>query len=97
MGSESEVVLWPGLLVGEAVRRPAETEVSPPVGEVGWSQKAGVVPPRPDLPVDNWIAVLAYHSDTWAEPLLGSRSARDPRFMNPIGAPEPPGDLGKIV
>ena len=33
----------------------------------------------------------------WAEPLLGSRSMRDPGFMNPTGAPEPLGDSGRIV
>ena len=33
----------------------------------------------------------------WAEPLLESRSMRDPGFMNPTGAPEPPGDSGRIV
>jgi len=33
----------------------------------------------------------------FAEPLLGSRSARDLRFMNPTGAPEPLGDSGRIV
>ena len=33
----------------------------------------------------------------WAEPLLGSRSVRDPGFMNPTGAPEPLGYSGRIV
>ena len=31
------------------------------------------------------------------EPWHGTRSPRDPGFMNPIGAPEPPGDSGRIV
>ena len=45
-----------------------ETEASAPVGEMGWSRKVGVVPPRPGLPIGDWIALLAYHSDTWAGP-----------------------------
>ena len=51
VGSESEVVLWPDLPVGEAVRRRLETEVSAPIGEVGRSRQVGAVPPRLDLPV----------------------------------------------
>ena len=63
--SKSEVVLWPGLPVGEAVRRRLETEVSTPVGEVGWSWKTGAAPSRPDLLVGDWIVLLACYSDTW--------------------------------
>ena len=85
-----------------------ETEASAPVGEVGQSQKTGVVPPRPDLPINDWIALLAclfrYLGrpmscvlSAWDEPLLGSRSTRDLGFMNPTGAPEPPGDSGRII
>ena len=33
----------------------------------------------------------------WTELLLGSEPIRDPGFMNPIGALEPPGDSGRIV
>ena len=69
-------------------------ETGAPVREVGRSRKAGAVPPRPDLPVGDWIALLAYRSDTWASPrvvclsawaesLLGSRSTRDFGFKNP--------------
>ena len=59
-GSESEVVLGLGLPIGEAVRRRLESEVSAPVGEVGRSsRRAGVVPPRPDLPVGDWTALPA--------------------------------------
>ena len=87
------------------MKKPSEggldTGASAPVGEVGQSQKTGAVPPRPDLPVGDWIALLVCCLDawaglgvcalpTWAEPLLGSQSARDPGFMNPTGAPEPP-------
>ena len=68
MGSESEVVLWPGLPVEEVVRGGLKTEVSAPIGEVGRSQKKGAAPPRPDLLVDDWIALLAYCLDTWADP-----------------------------
>ena len=32
-----------------------------------------------------------------AEPWHGSRSPRDPGFMNPTGAPEQSGDSGRIV
>ena len=66
VGSESEVVLWPGLLVGEAVRRRPKTEVSVPVGEVGRSRETSATPPQPDLPVGDWIAFLACWLDTWA-------------------------------
>ena len=53
-----------------------ETKASAPVREVGRSRKAGVVPPWPDLPVGDWIATLAYHSDTWASPRVACLSAR---------------------
>ena len=49
----------PGLPVGETVQRRLETEVSAPVGQVGQSQKTGDAPPRPDLPVGDWNALLA--------------------------------------
>ena len=45
-----------------------ETEVSPPVGKVGRSWKTVVAPPRPDLPVGDWIVFLACCLDTWAGP-----------------------------
>ena len=34
---------------------------------------------------------------SWAEPWRRSRSPRDPGFMNPTGALEPPGDSGRII
>ena len=40
---------------------------------------------------------MEYMLFSWAEPGRGSWSSRDPRFMNPTGAPEPPGDLSRIV
>ena len=41
---------------------------SAPVGEVGRSQKTGATPPRPDLPVGDWTALLPCHSDIWVGP-----------------------------
>ena len=58
----------PGLSVGETVRRRLETEVSAPVREVGRSRQAGAVPPRPDLSVSDWTALLACCLDSWANP-----------------------------
>ena len=106
------------MVFGQAFRseRPSggepESKVRPSGRRGGPESEAGAVPPRPGLPVGDWIALLAYRLGTWAgprvarlvrnvvcwaEPLLGSRSMRDPGFMNPIGAPEPPGDSGRIV
>jgi len=65
---------WAPFFLDQAFRseRPSggwlETEASAPVGEVGQSWKAGAAPPRPGLPVDDWIALLARRSDTWAGP-----------------------------
>ena len=89
----SEVVLCQAFRSERPSGGGLETETGAPVGEVGWSRKVGAIPPRPDLPVGDWIALLAYHSNTWAgprvarlsawaEPLLGSQPPRDPGFMN---------------
>ena len=51
VGSESEVVLCQAFRSERPSGGGLETEVSPPVGKVGRSQKTGVAPPRPDLPV----------------------------------------------
>jgi len=65
----------------------------------------------PGLLVGDWIALLAYHwvfgpaqelrvicnVVCWVVLLLGSRSMRDPGFMNPTGAPKPPDDSSRIV
>ena len=63
----------------------------------GPESEAGAVPPRPGLLVGDWIVLLACHLGVWAGPrvarrsqccllrrafLLGSRSMRDPGFMN---------------
>ena len=66
VGSESEVVLCQAFRSERPSGGVLETEASAPVGEVGRSQKAGAVPPRPNLPVGDWIALLAYRLDTWA-------------------------------
>ena len=64
---------------------------------------------RADLPVDDRTVLPArrifrllgrpmnYMLFSWAEPGRGSRYPRDPGFMNPTGAPEPRGDLCRIV
>jgi len=88
----------PGLPVGEAVRRRAEDQ-SELSGRRGRPEsEAGAVPPRPGLSVGDldrpsglscrylgrpksYVSFVAFVS--WAEPLLGSWSMRDPGFMNP--------------
>ena len=55
--------------------------------------EASVIPLWPDLPVGDWTTLSAYHFRSlgrpmscvlpaWAEPWRGSRSPRDPGFMN---------------
>ena len=68
VGSESEVVLCQAFRSERPSGGRLETETGALVREVGQSRKAGAVPPWPDLPVDDWIALLAYCSDTWASP-----------------------------
>ena len=87
----------------------ARVEANAPVREVGRSsRREGVVPLRPDLPVGDWAALpacrfrllgrpMSYVLSARAEPWCGSRSPRDPGFMNLTGAPEPLGDSGRIV
>ena len=61
--SELEVVLWPGPSVGEGGDRCGSS------GRIGGPEsEVGAVPPRLGLPVGDWIALLAYRSDTWAVP-----------------------------
>ena len=38
--------------------------------------EAGTVPPRPGLPVGDWIALLAYRLGIWAGPGVARRSQR---------------------
>ena len=110
VGDESRV--WLGLPVGEAVQRWARDQSERSGRRGGLESEAVAVPPRPGLPVGDQIALLACRLGTWAGPrvcmlfatlsaglslLLGSRSMRDPGFMNPTRAPEPPGDSGRIV
>ena len=58
-GSKSEIVLWPGLSVGEAVRRRARDQSKRSGRRGGSESDTGVVPPRPDLPVGDWIVLRA--------------------------------------
>ena len=60
MGSESEVVLCPGLLVGEAVQRRAGDRSERSGQRGGPKLEAGAIPPRPGLPVGDWVILLAY-------------------------------------
>ena len=57
---------------------------------------------RPDCPPGPLcFRLLGWPMDymlfSWAEPWCGSWSLRGPGFMNLTGAPEPPGDLSRIV
>ena len=69
-GSESEVVLWLGLPVGEAVRRWAGDRSERSGQRGGPESEAGAIPPRPGLPVRDWISPLVYLLGTWAGPLV---------------------------
>ena len=60
--------VWPGLPVGEAVRRRAGDRSERSDRRGGPESKAGAIPPRPGLPVDDWIALLACRFDTSAGP-----------------------------
>ena len=51
MGSESVVVLWPGLPIGEAVRRWAGDRSERSGQRGGPKSEAGAIPPWPGLPV----------------------------------------------
>ena len=62
--------VWPGLPIGEAVRRRAEvgSERCSSSGRRGGSKsEAGVVPPQPGLPVGDWIALSACRLGFWAD------------------------------
>ena len=61
-------MLWPGLLVGEAVQRRAGDRSERSGQRGGPELETGVVPPRPGLLVGDWIALLAYRLGTWASP-----------------------------
>ena len=77
------MVFWPGLLVGEAVRRWASVGserwssfVRPSSRRGGPESEAGTVPPRPGLPVGDWIVLLAYRLGVWAGLRVARRSQR---------------------
>ena len=93
-GRSQKRCFWLGLSVEEAVWRQAGNRIECSGWRGGRSWKTGVVPPRPDLPVDDWTTLLdccfrylgwrmSCALSTWAEPLWGSRSTRDHGFMNP--------------
>jgi len=67
-GLESGVVLWPGVPVGEAVRRRAGARSECSGRSGGPESETDVVPPRPGLPVDDWIALLTCRLGIWAGP-----------------------------
>ena len=51
--------VWPGLLVGEAVRRRTRDQSKYSDWRGGPELEAGVVPPQSGLPVGDWIVLLA--------------------------------------
>ena len=105
-------VLGQAFPIGETARRRLVSEASAPVlRSERWAEEVNerVLVPlgrpsgrRPDCPSGPLCFRLLgrpmnYMLFSWAEPWCGSRSPRDPGFMNPIGAPEPSGDLSRIV
>ena len=60
--------VWPSLPIGEAIWRRARDRSERSGRRGGPKPEAGVVPPRPGLPVGDWICLLACHSGTWASP-----------------------------
>ena len=77
------MVFWPGLLVREAIRRWAGVgsehcsffvRLSDRRG--GSESEADAVPPRPGLPVGDWIALLTCRLGIWASPEVARRSQR---------------------
>ena len=95
MGLESEVVLWPSLLVEEAIRRLARDR-SECSGRRGGSESEGGSHSSSTKPSGQWLdhppglsfrylgRPMSCALFAWAEPLLETQSARDPGFMNPI-------------
>ena len=66
--------VWPGLLVGEAVRRRARDRSERSGQRGGLESEAGAIPPRPGLSVGDWIALPAYQLGIWAGLGVVSRS-----------------------
>ena len=54
-------MLCPGLPVGEVVQRRAGDRSKRSDRRGGPESETGAVPTRPDLPVGDWITLLAYH------------------------------------
>ena len=66
VGVESGV--WPGLSVGEAVRRWAGDQSERSGRRGGPKSEAGVIPPRPGLLIRDWIVLLACRLGIWVGP-----------------------------
>ena len=60
--------VWPGLSVGEAVRRRAGDRSERSGQRGGPESEAGAIPPRLGLSIKDWIAPLACGLGTWAGP-----------------------------
>ena len=107
-GRSRKRCFWPGLPVGEAVRRRAGDRIERS-GQRGGPESvngrcSSLIWPSgrrldhsPGLSLRYLGRPTSCVLSAWVELLRGSRSPRDPGFMNPIGAPEPPGDLSRIV
>ena len=68
-GPESEVAFWPGLPVQETVQRQARDRSERSGQRGGPESEASVVPPRPGLPVRDWIVLLACLSRYLGRPM----------------------------
>ena len=66
VGVESGV--WPGLPVGEAVRRRAGDRSERSGQRGGPESEAGAIPPQPGLSVGDWFTPLACRLGAWASP-----------------------------
>ena len=60
--------VWPGLPVGEAVRKRAGHRSEHSGQRSRPKSEAGALPPRPGLPVGDWITLPACHLGIWAGP-----------------------------
>ena len=103
--------VWPGLPIGEAIRRWARDRSECSGRRGGSESEAGTVPPRPGLPVGDWIALMACRLGIWAGPGVARCSQRcllgrafvgkpvheGPWVYEPDRSPEPLGDSGRIV
>ena len=108
-GQSRKQCFGPGLLIGETARRLLVPRASASVRGGPKKLTSGRSFFRADLPVGD-RTILPAHCIlrplvrpmnnmlfSWAEPWRRSRSLRDPGFVNPTGAPEPPGNSSRIV